>query len=278
MVQTEYTALIQSPEDAEDVEPRDRFRVIDRVVDVLSCLSHHPDGQTLTEISRDTGLHKATALRFLKALERRGIAVQGRSGKSWMLGAAFFEMAARAGRRNDLREVSRPIMEDLSRQVNETVQLAILADTDIVYIEKVERADAALKINTEVGSRRPVHCTALGKLLAAYQPPDVVETLLSEAGMAPFTKQTLTTKNAFERELEKIRSAGFSVDDREYNELVVCTAAPVRDATGDVVAGLSISTFGIAADSDRFRELIAAARAGAERLSRRLGHTEAEAR
>ncbi len=252
-------------------EGRDRFRVIERAIELLKCMSYHPNGQSLTELSVEADLHKATTLRFLKAFERGGVATKGRNGKSWLLGPAFHEMAARVGGRNDIRDISRPIMERLSQEINETVQLAVLSDSDIVYIEKVEPADMPLKINTQIGARRPVHCTALGKVLAAYLDWDDVVDILDKRGMRKFTEQTITTAPAFRDELEKIRGDGHAVDDREYNELVVCTAAPVRDASGRVVAGVSVSTFGIAVETSRFKELIGTARTAAAELSRGLG-------
>jgi DNA-binding IclR family transcriptional regulator len=252
-------------------ETASKVQVIDRAVDILRTLSRHPDGMTLTDLSTRTKLHKATVLRFLKSLEHNGMVEQARSGKFWMLGSLLFEMANRANRSDDLRELARPIMEDACRDIHETVQLAVLSSNEVVYVEKVEPNDMPLKINTQVGSRRPVYCTALGKVLCADLDWNEVEAMLVSAGMEARTKQTVTDHEAFHAMLDHVREAGYSVDDREYNELVVCTAAPVRNSSGKVVAGLSISAFGITTDSDRFRDIVTAARNTAGRISERLG-------
>lgn len=251
--------------------PSQKVQVIDRAAEVLAVLSHHPDGLTLTELTQATGLHKATALRFLKSLEQNGFAEKEGSGKFWGLGPAIFEMASRASRRNDLRELARPVMEAISAELGETVQLAILVGNEIVYVEKIEPENLALKINTQIGSRRPIHCTALGKVICADMDWSRVRAMLDSAGMAAQTPQTITDPERFGEELRKVRESGYAVDDREYNNLVACAAAPVRNASG-IVAGLSVSSLGIAADSARFAALVDAIKAGAERLSEKLGY------
>ena len=163
-------------------------------------------------------------------------------------------------------------MEEACRATNETVQMAILADESIAYIEKVEPPEQPLRINTQVGSRRPIHCNGLGKVLAAFhQQPGEIERVLRSAGMQRATPQTITSMSAFQEELARIREKGYAVDDREYNELVTCAAAPVRDSTGRTIAGLSISTIGVSVESARFRELIDVAKESADRVSLALG-------
>lgn len=252
------------------------FRVIARAMDILKCLSKHPSGLTLTEVSREAKLHKATTARFLKALAEGGFAAQGSTGKMWKLGPTIVEISARAVDNTDIRLLARPIMEEASRATNETVQLAILADDAVVYVDKVEPYNLALKINTEIGSRRPVHCTALGKVLAAHLDPADIDRLLARLDLSRKTARTITEPDRLRAELARVRLEGIAVDDHEYNELVICAAAPVRDASGRVVAGLSISTFGIQSDSARFRDLKAAAVAAAIRVSAAMGWSAAE--
>lgn len=253
-----------------------RVQVIDRAVELLNALSRHPDGVTLTELSQHTGLHKATVLRFLKSLESNGLVEQERTGKIWTLGAGLFEIASRGRRGNDLREIARPIMERTCRDTGETVQLAILSGCDVIYVEKVEPDNLDLRINTQIGSRRPIHCTALGKVLVAELPWSKVEWILKQSGMPAKTPQTIRDPKIFRSELDKVRQSGFSVDDHEFNELVICTAAPLRNASGGIVAGLSISTFGNDSASQRFAEMIKAVSDAAEQISGKLGYRKAD--
>jgi len=250
---------------------RSSVRVIERTMRILKCLAQHAEPMTLTAISQRIDLHKATVLRVLKTLEQGGFVASGVRDKGWRLGPAFLEIRAQAIGRHDVREIARPFMEEACRVTGETVQLAILADNGVVYIEKIEPPDLPLRINTQIGTRRPVHCTALGKVLAAGRERREVEQIVQATGLQRFTPRTITSLSGFLEELARVRRDGYAVDDREYNELVSCTAAPVRDNAGRLVAGLSISTFGVAAQSARFRELVARAVATAAAISAALG-------
>lgn len=250
-------------------------RVIERTMRILKCLAQQADDLTLTALSQQIGLHKATVLRFLKTLEHGGFVAAGAqkvgSHRGWRLGPAFLEVRTRAIARHDVRDVARPLMVDASRLTGETVQLAVLADGGVVYIEKIEPPDLPLRINTQIGTRRPIHCTALGKVLAAGRERSEVEQIVQAAGLQRFTPRTITSLSALLEELALVRRNGYAVDDREYNELVSCAAAPVHSNAGSVVAGLSISTFGVAAGSARFRELIERTVATAAAISAALG-------
>lgn len=248
-----------------------KVQVIDRASEVLTVLSRHPDGMTLTELARETGLHKATVLRFLTSLQQNGLAEKQASGKHWALGPAIFEMASRAGRRHDLREIARPIMQAICDETGQTVQLAVLGGNEISYVEKVEPADLVVKINSQVGSRRPVHCTALGKAICAHLDWDTARAILDAHGMEARTARTITSPEAFKRELQTVREQGHAMDDREYNDLVTCAAAPVWNAAGIVVAGLSISIPGIASEPEQHAAVVESVKKGAAQVSLKLG-------
>lgn len=248
-----------------------RVQVIERTMEVLKALSFHSDGLTLTALSEEVNLHKATVSRFLGALEKSGMVERSEANKAWTLGPAMFEMTARAARRKDLRDVARPVMEQLSKNVEQTVQLGILVDNHIFYVEKIEPVDLALKLNTTIGSTRPIHCTALGKILAADLAEEDVLRILEEEGLEVKTEKTIRTPSSYLDELRKVRQDGYAIDDGEYNRLVICVAAPVRDAAGKVVAGLSSSTVGQSVDSELFQSLVAATVSSAHTLSHELG-------
>lgn len=246
-------------------------RVIDRTMNILRVLADSTDSMTLTEVSQRVDLHKSTVLRFLKTLEKGGFVASGQNGKGWRPGPVFLDIRSRSIARHDLAGLARPLMEEACGQTGEIIQLAVLPDTSIVYLAKVEPLDPPLRINTQIGARRPIHCTALGKAIAAYRDPAEVDAILREAGMPAFTARTLTSAAALHQALAKVRADGFAVDDREYNDLVSCVAAPIRNGEGTVVAALSISSLGQTASAPRFVELIAVARDTAARIGELLG-------
>jgi IclR family acetate operon transcriptional repressor len=246
-------------------------RVIERTMRILRTLAEAPGMMTLTELSLAVGLHKSTVLRFLRTMEQGDFVASGPGGKGWRPGPVFLDIRARAIARHDLADIARPLMEEACRLTGETVQLAILPDSSIVYLAKVEPLDPPLRINTQVGARRPIHCTGLGKVLAAYRDRADVDRILAEAGLPAFTSRTITTSAALHAELARVRLNSYAIDDREYNDLVSCVAAPIRNADGLVVAALSISSFGQGVKSPAFSTLIETVCNTAARISQLLG-------
>lgn len=246
-------------------------RAIERTMKILRALGSSAGYVTLTELSQSIDLHKSTVLRFLRTLEQGGFVASGPGGKGWRPGPVFLDIKSRAIAEQDLAEIARPLMEQAVKLTNETVQMAILAETSIVYIAKIEPLDAPLRINTQIGTRRPVHCTALGKVLTAWRDPAEVDAIIAAAGLTRFTDATITSAPALHRALAKVRRDGHGFDLGEFNQLVSCVAAPIRGADGRVVAGLNISSFGQSGRSARFAELTRQATATAERISERIG-------
>ena len=182
------------------------------------------------------------------------------------------QAGARAG--NDLRSVALPVMRRLCEDVGETVQLANLVDDEICYLEKAEPPPQGVRILTEPGSRRPVYCTALGKVLLSSLSEDALDDMLGRISFHAFTERTITEPDKLRDQVRAVPEAGYAVDNREYNRACVCAAAPVRDVSGTMVAGLSVSTIGLDVGSVTFVEIIAKVKATAEELSLALGWRE----
>jgi len=264
-------------EKEENDSPVGSVRVLDRAMRILKHLAQQPGGLNLTKLSSEIDLHKATVLRFLRTMEQGGFVASGSDGKSWRLGPAFLDINMRMLVRHDIREIARPEMEALSARTGQTVQLALLSEGAVVYIGKVEPAELPLKINTQIGTRRPIHCTSLGKVMAAFGDQTEMERAVRASGMQRFTSQTITSLPQLREEFSGIRARGYAIDDREYNDLVACVAAPIRDASGDVIAALSVSTFVMSVGSASFRRLIPSSVDAAKRISAMVGWKESAA-
>jgi DNA-binding IclR family transcriptional regulator len=158
----------------------------------------------------------------------------------YSLGMAAFEIGNTYLRRMDFIQISKPIMTDLALEVQETVHLAVLSDTEIVYVDKVD-SPRTLGVMSKIGQRAPVYCTALGKTLLAHQSKDELSRIIKEIKLKPFTKNTITSKRRLAEELKVICEKGYALDQREYEEDVECIGAPIRNHLGDVIAALSIS-------------------------------------
>jgi DNA-binding IclR family transcriptional regulator len=131
-------------------------------------------------------------------------------------------------------------MADLALKVQETVHLAVLSGTEIVYVDKVD-SPRPLGIMSKIGQRAPLHCTALGKVLLAFQPEDDLKRILPQLKLIALTSNTIISRQRLTEELKAIRRQGYALDYREIEEDVECIGAPIQNHLGGVIAALSIS-------------------------------------
>jgi DNA-binding IclR family transcriptional regulator len=139
-----------------------------------------------------------------------------------------------------LRE-ARPVMEELAAQYQETIHLAVLDDTQAVYVDKLEGKQAVRVELTSLGARLYAHCSALGKVLLAYSPEEQVKRIIQTAGLPRFTPNTITDEEELAQALAKIRKQGYAYDLEEILLDLCCVGAPIYNHTGQVVAAISMS-------------------------------------
>jgi DNA-binding IclR family transcriptional regulator len=140
----------------------------------------------------------------------------------------------------DVRGVALPIMRHLTRQTGLTSHLAILDGPEAVYVEKVE-PESFIRMDTWVGRRMRVHATSVGKALVAHIPQDALERIISKAGMEKRTPKTIITLPKLLKELDKVRTQGYAVDDEENNLGARCVGASVFNDRGLIEAALGLS-------------------------------------
>src|ERR1700722_12337777 len=242
----------------------------DRGVTILEILAR--DGEAgVTDVARELGVHKSTASRLFAALDRRELVTQDSSRGKFRLGVGLVRLAGAAGRRLDVIQDSRPVCRALAQEVGETVNLAILAGRDALYLDQVA-GPAALSPHNWAGQRIPLHATSDGKVLLAYLP----EAELAQ-GLAPplarFTARTITDLARFPPLLAAIRRQGYATAVEELEAGLTAVAAPVRNAEGVVVASISASGPSFRIPADRIPVLAGSVRRAAAEVSRRLGWT-----
>jgi IclR family transcriptional regulator, KDG regulon repressor len=123
----------------------------------------------------------------------------------------------------------------------ETTQIAILADWQIVYLERVLSTQAVGYMTSRAGTVLPAYCTGLGKVLLAFQPEEAVRAWAMKQSFSRLTPNTITSAKALMSELREIRLRGYATDDEEREHGVRCIAAPIIDHTGEVVAAISVA-------------------------------------
>jgi len=252
---------------------RDRYLInsILRACGMLKRLSGDRGAFKLSELAGLLHLDRSTAYRILLSLEKCGMVERNDKTGEYSLGLGAFEIGSAYLRRVDLVEAAKPIMADLAQRVQETVHLAVLSETEILYLDKVD-SPRSVGVISKLGQRGPVYCTALGKVLLANLPPQDRVRILGQIRFQAFTSRTLTSQKKLARELSQVRKQGYALDCREIEEDVECIAAPVRDHLGNVVAALSVSGPQKKISVPLQERVVSEVRKAASGISSRLGY------
>jgi DNA-binding IclR family transcriptional regulator len=208
---------------------------------VLDALLEARRPLNLEEISALTELPKSTAFRIIVNLLQGQYLVETEEG--YWLGLKMLRFGTLVEEKLELVQQARPFLHQLRDQVNETVHLAVLDDgLRVVYLDKLPTQRAVGLMMSRVGITVPMHCTALGKAMAAFRSETEIRHWIQTNGLEPVTDATITDQDAFLRELRETRTRGYAVDEGEFESTVRCVAAPIRDRTGSVIAAVSISS------------------------------------
>jgi len=238
-----------------------------RVLEVISARSHP---MSIAEIASALEMPQPTIHRIVGTLEKLGF-VGREPGRRRVvegvrlvsLGLNVLQAAAAGGSRH-------AVLAALAKKTGESCNLGVMANGHVVYIDRVE-SHWPLGLRFETGSRVPLHCTAIGKLLLSRLPPAAVDAHLASGPLTRYTATTITDARRLKAELERIRRQEYSIDDQEFMSGVVCIAVPVNDPrSGSVCAGLAISAAEARLTLAGIKRLLPDLRTAASRVSRSL--------
>lgn len=208
-------------------------------LEILEDLAAHPSGAGVTELARRLGQDKSQVSRLLATLGELGYVERDSESRRYAAGAGLVLLSSRLLRSLDVRAQSHVAMRDLAEATGESVHLAVLLGDAVVTIDLIETLQP-FRVEPRIGTRDPIHCTAIGKAILAFLPADQRAHLV-EGPLTRFTSRTIVDGGALERDLDAVRRRGYAVDDEEFTSGVRCIAAPVFDSDGNVVASLGIS-------------------------------------
>ena len=241
------------------------IQVIDRSAQLLDAIAACADPATLKYLAADTGLHPSTAHRILAALVGVGL-VERDSAGHYMLGRKILQLAGRVRRGVDIRQQALDIMQSLRDQLGETVNLTVREGDQVIYIERVT-PQRMMRVEQVIGSRAPLHVTAVGKLMLGELGDAFMQAYAARTGLPAYTRHTFDKLETLRKEVETCVENGYAMDNEEAEEGVGCIGVLIRDSSGAVVAGLSVS-----APIERRRDAwIALVREAGEAISARLG-------
>ena len=199
-----------------------------RMIEVIATIGVP---STLAEITRKTGLSRSTAYHLLHALVEFGYLVKDENKRTYALAPKLFRLTEPRWTNEQLADIAKPFLEELRHLTGEGTSLAVIRDGVVTIIAKCE-SEGPVRVVQEVGATRPIYCTAVGKLLAAWLPKKECDHVINQT--------TITSPTEFRRELTHIRETGFAIDNEEHIKGIRCIATAIRDHSGGVRAALCV--------------------------------------
>ena len=248
--------------------------VIQSVSNALNLLEEFKgdrDELGVTELSKRLNLHKNNVFRLLATLEAKGYIEQNKATENYRLGVKSLELGQTFIKQLGLVRQAKPFLREIVEKCNEMAYVGIIRQNSVIYLD-VEEANQMVKVDNRVGWRIPIHCTAIGKVQVAYSSEEELEKLGILDEMERCTANTIVDRGEFLKHLKAVAKQGYAVDSEEYNLGVRCVGVPLRDYTGRVVAGISVSGPSFRMTDEVLKKgIIPVVREVGEKVSKRLG-------
>ena len=234
---------------------------------LLDAVARYPEPVSLKILAAETGLHSSTAFRILDSMIKNGFVERDASGK-YQLGRKLLRLGSRVRAQSDVRQIAQPIMSHLRDQLGESINLTIREGDEVVYIEKAT-PNRMMHVQQLVGSRAPLHVTAVGKLMLALSGDEECRAYAARTNLPAYTRNTINSLPKLLIQASKLREQGYAFDDEEAEIGVGCIGTLIYDASGNIVAGLSVSAPIERRKTEWVNELLKAAREISEHLGYR---------
>ncbi|MBS1171006.1 MAG: IclR family transcriptional regulator [Burkholderiaceae bacterium] len=243
------------------------IQVIERMTSLLDILARSQDSLTLKELARLSGLHPSTAHRILNDMVAKRLIDRGEPG-TYRLGLRLLELGNVVKSRLNIHHIAASPIRELHSKTQQTVNLSVRHGDEIVYIDQAYQQGSGMQVLRAIGGHVPLHLSSAGKLFLAEETPLALRAYAERTGLRGTTRNSITELARLEQELRHVRTSGFSHDNEEWESGVRCIATAIRDDSGALIAGLSIS-----APAERLRDGWATdLAAAAEKISAALGY------
>jgi len=256
--------MTEKPEEDSKAERAPRSQTLVRGLEILDSVAER--AHTIADIAAMTGLTYPTVHRIVSVLvERRYLKVD--NAREFSLGPRLIELGFAAYSRADIVQIARPILEALSRKTHDTVHLSQREGREVVYLDKL-RGARPVEISSRIGGRKPAISTGVGKAMLLDEPDNTLLEIYRQDHL-------LMAHDCGETEwigmMRQYRDGGYAYDLGENEPSIRCVAAPIRDATGRIVASVSVSSTQAYMNPDRMTALIPEVQAAAQAISAELG-------
>ena len=214
------------------------IQILEHAFSLLETLVNTGRPTNRADVESLLGVSEPDAERILASLAHQGYLQHDATTDSYVLGSRCFELASMARGTRDLRAAALTHLAELGERVGETVHLGIYHAGDVVYVAQIERSTAIDGRMPNIGVRAPGFSVSVGRVLLAHQHDHELERALTTQRLPHYTTQTVTDPGQLRHELERTRKRGYAVNRGSWREAVGGIAAPVRDHSGAVVAGI----------------------------------------
>jgi len=226
------------------------MKSLHKALDIIDAVSKLGSAG-IREISSKTGFPPATTHRIAATLVKRRFFNQDPVTRNYSLSLRFLELGTRVQQQFDLPSIARPHLQKLMSETGESANLAIGDGDSVIYLDQVQNDNSMLKIFTRLGTRVPLYSTGVGKMLLSRWSETELDAYLKRTQLTPYTPYTLVSRTQILKELDRISTRGFAVDNEEMEEGVRCVAALVFDHRQQVTAAVSISGAAMRITPDR---------------------------
>src|SRR5574342_687009 len=216
------------------------LQTIQKAGELLALYDREHAEWGVREVAAKLKLAKSSAHDLMSSLAKLGFLNKTEDNR-YRLGWRLVTLSETLLATTELRKEAHPVMEELAARYQETIHLAVLDDTQAVYVDKLEGRQAVRVELTSLGARLYAHCSALGKVLLAYSDEDEVKRIIKTAGLPSFTPNTITNEEELQQALAKIQKQEYAYDLEEILPDLCCVAAPIYEYSGNVIAAISMS-------------------------------------
>lgn len=211
----------------------------ERVLKVFELLAQHPEGLTIKEISETLVFPQSSTSGLIETLFQANYLTVDFS-KKYRLGPKLIPLGSIAMNCLDVAAQGLPFLKKLMEEVQETVFMAVLSDSELIYVAKIN-SNRSIRTTAEPGKSKPLYCTGLGKAFLTFLPNVHRDEILSNLTLEPITPKTITDKASLIEQLDMFVNLGYSVDDEENEEGLYCLAAPIYGVDCTIQAAISVA-------------------------------------
>lgn len=243
---------------------------IEKAFDVIETLAVH-QSLNLIELSEILDQPKSSVYRILLTLEHRGYIMRDSRDGKYRTGLKFLEISKNILEHNSLRTATSSEMNKLVHKYGDTVNLGVLQEHEIIYID-IREGTNALRMIDDIGSVAPIHASSIGKAIAAHIDEQLLDNILENTKLEALTKNTIIDKNELKKELQTVKDNGYAIDDEEVVRGAKCVAAPIFNLFGQVEGAISLSGAVHRFSDDQINQIIADITQSAKIISQKLGY------